>query len=102
MKKLLLLLTLLPSAAFGQCNGVFPANTICGTIPGGIPGAVSNSVLTGIPGGSNGQVQFNNAGAFGGLTSPGGTSTFLRADNTYAIPNVGFTSAALATLAGSQ
>ena len=36
MKKLLLALALLlaPSAAFGQCTGVFPANTICGNLTG--------------------------------------------------------------------
>ena len=61
----------------------------------------------GTPGGSNGQVQFNNSGAFGGLTntqltadinafttslsgavpaSGGGTTNFLRADGTFAVP----------------
>lgn len=59
------------------------------------------------PGGSSGQVQFNNSGAFGGLTntqltadinaftsslsgaapsSGGGTANFLRADGTWAVP----------------
>lgn len=71
MKKLLLVLILLlaPSLAFAQCNGVFPPLTICGTVAGGIPKPVSTSVLTGIPGGSNGQIQFNNAGAFGGFAA---------------------------------
>lgn len=32
MKKLLLLLLLLPTAAWGQCTGVFPANTLCGNL----------------------------------------------------------------------
>lgn len=73
MKKLLLALTLFLSYqtnALAQCNGVFPANTICGNHTGAnaLPVPVPSSVLTGIPGGSPGQVQFNNAGAFGGLT----------------------------------
>lgn len=42
MKKLLLALVLLfaPSLAQAQCNGIFPANTVCGTIAGGIPSQV--------------------------------------------------------------
>lgn len=61
----------------------------------------------GTPGGTNGQVQYNNSGAFGGLTntqltadinvftsglsgaapsSGGGTTNFLRADGTWAVP----------------
>lgn len=75
MKKslLVLLLTLSPGVAFGQCTGVFPNNTICGNVSGSpnIPGAVSNSVLTGVPGGTNGQIQYNNNGAFGGFTASG-------------------------------
>lgn len=60
------------------------------------------------PGGTNGQVQYNNAGAFGGLTNPqltalcqqftstlsgcvplsgGGTTNFLRADGVWAAPS---------------
>lgn len=73
MKKLLIALALLlcPALAQAQCNGVFPNNTICGNISGAgaLPKPVPNSSLTGVPGGSNGQVQFNNAGAFGGLTN---------------------------------
>jgi hypothetical protein len=63
----------------------------------------------GSPGGSNGQVQFNNAGSFGGLSnvqptafvqqfsstlpgavpaSGGGTANFLRADGTFAAPPI--------------
>lgn len=62
---------------------------------------------SGSPGGSNGQIQYNNAGAFGGLTdtqltthintftsllsgaapaSGGGTTNYLRADGTWAAP----------------
>lgn len=42
MKKLLLALALLlaPSLAWGQCNGVFPAASLCGTGAGGVPGPV--------------------------------------------------------------
>ena len=81
MKKLFLALALClwSTLAFAQCNGVFSANTICGTVAGGIPGQVSTSVLTGIPGGSNGQIQYNNSGAFGGFTAGG--------DLTFAVPN---------------
>ena len=64
----------------------------------------------GSPGGSNGDIQYNNAGAFGGLTdaqvtarlgvftsgakglvpaSGGGTTDFLRADGTFAAPAAG-------------
>jgi len=81
MKRFLLILALflIPSGgAFGQCNGVFPANTICGTIAGGIPGQVSTSALTSLPGGSPSQTQYNNAGNFGGYT-PGGDCTVVTA-----------------------
>ena len=112
MKKYLLALALFltPSIAMAQCNGVFPNNTVCGNVSGAsnLPRAVSNSVLTGVPGGLNGQVQFNNAGVFGGLTntqltalinpftsilsgavplSGGGTTNFLRADGTWVSPS---------------
>ena len=126
MKRLLLALTLflLPSAALAQCNGVFPANTICGKLTTkGIPGPVANSALTGVPGGSPGQVQYNNTGVFGGLTntqltadintftstlsgatpsSGGGTVNFLRADGTWAaVPlSVGATTIASGTTEG--
>jgi len=111
MKKILIALALIlfPALAQAQCNGIFPNNTICGNVSGTNNTArpVSTSVLTGIPGGSNGQVQYNNAGAFGGLTaaqltalinpftsvlsgvvplSGGGTTNFLRADGTWVAP----------------
>jgi len=81
MKRLLLalILSLLHASASAQCNGVFSANTICGTVAGGIPGQVPTSVLTGVPGGANGQIQYNNSGAFGGFTAGG--------DLTFAVPN---------------
>ena len=115
MKKLLLALAilLLPASALAQCNGVFDAHTVCGNSTGspGIPGMIPQSAVTGIPGGSNGQVQFNNSGAFGGLTNtqltadinnvtaslsglipafPNNTTTFFRGDGTYsALPGGG-------------
>jgi hypothetical protein len=111
MKKLLLILALClgPSMAFAQCNGVFGAHTLCGnnTNNPNIPGQFPVSAITGIVGGTNGQVQYNNAGVLGGLTnlqltalvnpftsvlsgavpaSGGGVITFLRADGTFAVP----------------
>lgn len=75
MKKLLFALALLcaPVAASAQCNGIFPNNTICGNISGAgnLPRPLSNSVLTGVPGGTNGQIQYNNSGNFGGFTLGG-------------------------------
>jgi hypothetical protein len=35
------LFTLVPSIAFGQCSGNFPANTLCGTATGGVPRAIA-------------------------------------------------------------
>lgn len=76
MKKLLVALALLfaPSAAWAQCNGVFPNNTICGNVSGAgaLPKPVPNSALTGVPGGTSGQTQYNNGGTtFGGYTPSG-------------------------------
>jgi hypothetical protein len=42
---LALALFLFPAAASAQCNGVFPASTLCGTVAGGIPGAVATSTI---------------------------------------------------------
>jgi len=104
---LALILSLLPVGAWAQCNGVFAAGTVCGTVAGGIPGQVPAATITANPGGSPGQVQFNNTGVFGGLTntqltalvnsfssslsgsvpaSGGGTTNFLRADGSFAVP----------------
>ena len=122
MKRILLALVLLltPSFAWAQCTGVFPSATICGSVSGGVPGPVPTSALTGIAGGSNGQVQYNNAGVFGGLTNtqltadinlattslpgalpawPNNTTTFFRGDGTYAIP--GYPVTALCGLTGA-
>ena len=83
MKKLLLTLALVltPSLAHAQCNGVVPNGTICGNVTGSTNTMrpTSTSVITGIPGGSNGQIQYNNAGAFGGFTAGG--------DLTFSVPN---------------
>jgi hypothetical protein len=83
-----LVLWLTPFAAFAQCNGVFPALTLCGNPTGapGIPQAVPNSVLTGVPGGSPGQFQFNNSGVFGGVTIPNctvGSLQYNSSSNTF-------------------
>lgn len=75
MKKLLLAVALfvLPSVANAQCNGVFPNNTVCGNITGSnnTPRATSPSAFLGAAGGTNGQIQYNNAGALGGFTMSG-------------------------------
>lgn len=127
MKKLLLALALLfaPSLAQAQCNGVFPANTVCGTVAGGVPRAVSpggfNAGLTinntSITGGTNTRVLFDNAGTVGEYTNaqltaliqlataglsgaipawPNNTTTFFRGDGTY----TGITCGALPPLTG--
>lgn len=73
MKKLLLallLLLLLPVSAHAQCNGVFPDNTVCGNVGAGTartPRPTNPSAFLGAAGGTNGQVQYNNGGALGGL-----------------------------------
>lgn len=85
MKKLLLILTLLlaPSLAYAQCNGVFQPHTGCGNPLGvaAIPQQMPQSSFTGIPGGTSGQIQYNNAGVFDGLTlpviNPGGRLTLI-------------------------
>lgn len=96
---LALALVLAPAAASAQCNGVFPNNTVCGNITGSsnLPRPTNPSAFQGSAGGTNGQIQYNNGGALGGLTdtqvkdrvsgtSGGGTATFLRADGTWAAP----------------
>jgi len=84
MKRFLfaLIFLLLPSAAMAQCNGVFAAHTGCGNpnaFPA-VPQQMPQSAFTGIPGGTPNQVQYNNAGAFGGFTFAG--------DCTVSIPNI--------------
>lgn len=87
-----------------QCLHVNSAGLISGT------GSDCGAGGGGSPGGSTGQIQFNNSGVFGGLSntaltadinvfstslsgavpaSGGGTTTFLRADGTFATPSGG-------------
>lgn len=69
-----LFLCLLPAVASAQCNGVFPAHTICGnaTASPALPNQVPQSAITGVPGGTAGQIEFNSGGtAFGGFTASG-------------------------------
>lgn len=78
---LLLFASLLwPSAALAQCNGVFPNNTVCGNITGSgnLPRPTTPSAFLGAAGGTNGQTQYNNAGALGGYT-PSGDCTVVPA-----------------------
>lgn len=88
MKRLLLALALLlvPAAASAQCNGVFPAHTLCGNNTGasGIPGQFPASAIQGIVGGSANQIQYNNAGALGGLTD---AQVFARV-SPFIVPNI--------------
>ena len=75
LKRLLLvgLLALAPSAAFAQCNGIFPANNVCGTVGGGFAGPVPSSSfasaitvgVTPISGGITGYVLYDNGGILG-------------------------------------
>lgn len=109
MKKLLLALalSLLPSLASAQCNGVFQPNTVCGnnSVTAKTPKQIPVTSLSVVAGGSNLQIQYNNAGVLGGLTDtqvtarlnlatqtlkgalpawPNNTTTFFRGDGTYA------------------
>lgn len=75
MKRFLLvgLLTLLPTLASAQCNGVFPNQTVCGNVTGSanLPRATSPSAFLGAAGGTNGQIQYNNGSTLGGFTASG-------------------------------
>lgn len=53
MKKLLLALALLlaPSLAWAQCNGVFQANQVCGSVAGGVAGPTAIIGFPGVVGG---------------------------------------------------
>jgi hypothetical protein len=68
MKKLLLALTLflIPVAASAQCNGVFSASQVCGSVGGGVPGPIPFSSVGGNAAAPNGSVQFNSGGSFAG------------------------------------
>jgi hypothetical protein len=76
MKRLLLALALLlaPIAAQAQCNGIFPNNTVCGNVTGSAntPRATSTGSFSIGPGGTSGQIQYNNGvGGFAGFTANG-------------------------------
>lgn len=114
MKKLLLALALLgmsvlPTPSFAQCNGVFANNTVCGNVTGSsnLPRPTNPAAFLGAAGGTNGQIQYNNGGALGGLSdaavtarialfnalasgavpaSGGGTTNYLRADGSFTVP----------------
>ncbi len=118
MKRALLALALLSTLALGPSEA---QNTTCSDRPNGdISNACANTRFVhnngggggGTPGGLNLQVQYNNVGAFGGLTdaqltakiiaftsvlsgaapaSGGGIFNFLRADGTWAPPGSGST-----------
>lgn len=103
MNKLLLALALLfaPGLAHAQCNGIFSPNTICGTIAGGPPGPVATSVLTGVPAGTSGQIQYNSgAGTFAAFTV-GGDCTVVPSTGVFTCLKVnGVTLTSLATNSG--
>lgn len=110
MKKLLLavVLCLLSTGAFAQCNGVFANNTVCGNVSGNAapPYAAPLSSFAFGPGGTSGEVQTNNgSNGFAGITNtqltalinlataslsgaipawPNNITTFFRGDGTYA------------------
>lgn len=68
--RLLIALTLflVPALAQAQCNGIFQANKVCGTLTGGVPSQQSPAAFQGSAGGTNGQIQYNNSGALAGFT----------------------------------
>lgn len=117
MRKILATVLLLFSCIFGHAQDALVV-AVCGTLPS--PYAVGSTRLWtvdttgklcgsgGTPGGSDGQVQYNNAGAFGGLSNtqltarinaataalsgalpawPNNTTTFFRGDGTYVTLN---------------
>lgn len=53
----------------------------------------------GTPGGTNGQVQYNNSGAFGGITTSGSGNVALTTGPVFTTPNLGTPSAAVLTSA---
>lgn len=80
MKRILLALALclISSPVWSQCNGVFGANQVCGTVTGGIPGPVNAGSLpigglvpgtTGISPKTNGGVLWDNNGILGDSTT---------------------------------
>jgi hypothetical protein len=121
--RLCLLAAILPFPAAAQVYPNVPPNAVLGRVgsdvwgqPQAIPFATLSTALGIAPGGSNGQVQYNNSGSFGGYTatqltallnvftsslsgvvpaSGGGTSNYLRADGTWNSPSTtGFSNVA--------
>lgn len=106
MKRFLLvgLLALLPTLASAQCNGVFPAQTVCGNpdATGKLPRAMSPSGFIGAAGGVNGEIQYNSggtlAGATGGDVAMSGDATLIQPN---AVTNSKINSGAANTMKGS-
>lgn len=106
MKRFLLvgLLALLPTLASAQCNGVFPAQTVCGNPTGSatVPRAMSPSGFIGAAGGANGEIQYNSggtlAGATGGDVAMSGDATLIQPN---AVTNGKINSGAANTMKGS-
>lgn len=105
MKKIILAigLWLLPTLAFAQCSGVFPASSVCGTGVGGpaVPGVIPLSSLvvpqnlipgsTVITGGTSNGVLYNTGGVLGNTSA---TNSAVLITNTSGVP---FLSLALPT-----
>jgi hypothetical protein len=91
MKKivLILVLLLLPSIAFAQCNGIFPTSNVCGTTATGpgLPGPLPLSSFALGPAGVTGDIQENNgSGGLQALHAPGTSSTYLNGAGAYIVP----------------
>lgn len=124
-----ILLLLLPSGAFAQCNGVFGASQACGSVAGGPPGPIPFSSIAGglvigatpITSGTNTRVLYDNSGVLGEYTNtqltalintataslsgalpawPNNTTTYFRGDGTYATLNFAAIGSTPTTLAG--
>lgn len=125
MRKLILslFLYLLPSLAIAQCNGVFSANQVCGSVAGGLPGPVAStsfppgSLIVGtttITNGTSNGLLYDNAGVLGNLatgnsgvliTSAGGVpsiATTLPSGLTIPSPTLSGTVGGALTWSGAQ
>lgn len=77
MKKIFMAFGLLLASyvgAMAQCNGIFPNNTVCGNVSGSLspPYAAPLSSFSFGPGGTSGQIQYNNGlNGFAGFTAGG-------------------------------
>src|SRR5207244_2914532 len=113
MKRLILAIALwlAPTLAFAQCNGLVANNTVCGNVSGGqaLMTPTPTSSIPTAPGGTNGQVQYNNNGVLGGTsftanlpiigtgpgvppglttgTKTGNTTTFATATGSFTVGN---------------